>query len=157
MTLKLKKITIVVKDDVDADTSWLGGYGSVPKEGCIDRQEQGDMRRNNYRYFYPCNKENAMEDYKRMESLNKRDWSFHGIVAEAEVHNEKKDYSRIHKITSSGLWGIESDGTDEYKKEVALEQIDDLAGELVAFGIMTVGDNWNDMVYEAMKKFEESL
>jgi hypothetical protein len=38
-------------------------------------------------------------------------------------------------IRSSGLWGIESDSGDDYFKEVALEQLDELENMLQAIGI----------------------
>ena len=84
----------------------------------------GDMERNQFRYFNPSfnyvTKEGrpadgltpedvrkyTRQDYERMESLNAGNWCFVGIRAEAEV---QLTGDLIQRITSGGLWGIESD------------------------------------------------
>jgi hypothetical protein len=42
---------------------------------------------------------------------------------------------RLQTFQSSGLWGIESDLSDDYRREVESEQLDDLREHLAAFGI----------------------
>ena len=45
----------IVPDDCP-DTSYLGTYSAKPQtQWAIDRQQRGDMGRNEYRYWNPCN------------------------------------------------------------------------------------------------------
>jgi len=94
-----------------------------------------------YRYFTPCAggekpggkywRKYARQDYDRMEALSRGDWYFMGIVAEARITLPGSDV--IQRITSGGLWGIESDCGD-YQREVEDDQLVELRGELEALG-----------------------
>jgi hypothetical protein len=77
----------------------------------------------------------GMEDYKRMESLNSGNWYFMGISAIAEINtsNNNKEWL-INKISSGGLWGIESDSSKEYIKEIELEELNNLKDVLKTLG-----------------------
>lgn len=115
-----------------------------------DCGERGDMSRGEYRYFNPSFNyvdkhghalpENTPEevrkyvrqDYERMESLNRGDWCFIGIGAEAEVWNAATQVTQ--KIRSGGLWGIESDSDDGFIEEEERNQLADLRTELLAYG-----------------------
>ncbi len=115
-----------------------------------DCGEHGDVQRGEYRYFNPSFNyvdeqgkalpENTPEevrkyvrqDYERMESLNRGDWSFIGISAEAEVWNA--DTQVVQRIHSGGLWGIESDSEQSYLEEVEQEELSNLKVELKAYG-----------------------
>lgn len=70
------------------------------------------------------------QDFKRMESLNRGDWSFIGIIAKAEIVTHA---GTMQTIRSGGLWGIESDSGD-YLDEVGKEQLDELRAELTSLG-----------------------
>lgn len=114
----------------------------------------GYIGRNEYRYFHPYvggdkqgtpeYKKYGKRDYERMESLNNGHWSFIGIIAKATIQTEN---GVLQHITSSGLWGIESD-SGEYINEVAGEQINSLKRELSSIGfseraIIRAMQQWN--------------
>lgn len=103
-----------------------------------------------YRYFVPSDnykglpseeiKKYTMQDYKRMESLNRGDWCYIGIRADAEIGiGDLKNYPArfdctVQKITSGGLWGIESDSGQDYFEEVEGEQLAELKSQLLTLG-----------------------
>jgi hypothetical protein len=69
------------------------------------------------------------QDAKRLEKLERGDWSFIGIRAECRINipgNSSAPFTICCPISSSGLWGIEDDSGEEYLKEVALEQVEEL-------------------------------
>lgn len=117
----------------------------------------GDMGRNEYRYFNPSFnyikkdgspadnltpediRKYTREDYNRMESLSRGDWSFVGIRAEAEVISTVQEsgsnwHGVIQTVSSGGLYGIESDAEDSYLESVERDELDNLKSELVALG-----------------------
>jgi len=102
------------------------------------------IRKCNYFKPYACgepegskNYQNyGLEDYKRMEALNRGDFSFIGIMAEATVsYSTGNGNRRLETFTSGGLWGIESDSSDDYIKEVEEQELDDLKEHLTKFGV----------------------
>jgi len=83
------------------------------------------------------------QDYERMESLNAGHWCFIGIRAEAEItpnviHADNTPYARSHgviqKITSGGLWGVESDSDKAYLADIEKEELSSLREELRSLG-----------------------
>jgi hypothetical protein len=104
--------------------------------------EHGDMERNQYRFFNP-NHENykglpedeirkyCLQDYARMEALNNQEFCFIGIRAEADYTLTGRV---MQEVTSGGLWGIESDSSPEYLKEIEDEQLSELREQLKAIG-----------------------
>lgn len=77
----------------------------------------------------------GMQDYNRMRQLENGEFSFIGIRAEAIVKYPLSDNtSRLETLSSSGLWGIESD-SGAYLKEVEQKQIADLKEHLETFGV----------------------
>lgn len=114
----------------------------------------GDWERGNFQYFNSAsvdlkhntpeeNRKYAEQDYNRMQAYNRGVWCFMGIRAEAEVmpntHSDGngKWHGVWHKITSGGLWGIESDSDAEYIAEVEQQELASLKDELRAFGFST--------------------
>jgi len=71
------------------------------------------------------------QDYERMESLNAGYWGFIGIRADAKV---QLTGDLTQKITSGGLWGIESDSDDGHLEETEKEELSDLKTQLLALG-----------------------
>jgi hypothetical protein len=71
------------------------------------------------------------QDYDRMESLNRGDWCFIGLRAEAEVQTGS---DVVQRITSGGLWGIESDSGREHLEDTQREELAQLKTELVGLG-----------------------
>jgi hypothetical protein len=105
-----------------------------------------------YRYFMPYaggEKSSApeyqrygMQDYKRMEAYNNGDWQFVGIRAKVVVSYNIDDNSnsrRLETLTSSGLWGIESDADKADLSEIADDQVADLKEHLQHLGITLSG------------------
>ena len=124
-----------------------------------DCGERGDMQRNEYRYFNPSFnyitkddkpadgltdeevRKYVKSDYERLESLNRGDWCFIGIRAEAEIRcvymtegRGGRDYFQTQKITSGGVFGFESDMSQTDFEEVESEQLADLKDQLAAIG-----------------------
>lgn len=73
----------------------------------------------------------GMQDYQRMEGLNKGDWYFIGVTASAQIQLNSDIVQKVH---SGGLWGIESDCGEGYIKEVEDEELSSLRKELEAIG-----------------------
>ena len=78
-----------------------------------------------------------------MERLNRGDWCFIGIKAEAEIgipdnplgmSNQCYTVQRIH---SGGLWGIESDSERSYIESEEKNQLAELRAQLKALGFST--------------------
>lgn len=76
----------------------------------------------------------VQQDYERMESLNDQSWCYLGIFAEAEVLTNAGSMSTVQRITSGGLWGVESDSDRAYLESVAQEELSGLKSELSAIG-----------------------
>jgi hypothetical protein len=114
-----------------------------------DCGEHGDMGRNEFRYFNPSfnyvTKEGrpaegltpedvrkyTRQDYDRMESLNAGNWCYIGIRAEAQVNVTG---NLVQRITSGGLYGVESDSDRSYFAEVQADELANLKTELLALG-----------------------
>lgn len=118
-----------------------------------DCGERGNMGRNEYRYFNgPIEnykgespediRKYVRQDYERMESLNRGDWWYIGIRAEAKIAIEGAEPSRRYHfegwdtqtIVSGGLWGIESDSGESYLQSIAKEELANLREQLKALG-----------------------
>jgi hypothetical protein len=118
-----------------------------------DCGERGDMARHEYRYFNPSvnyvDKHGKLlpdhtpkevrayvrQDYNRMESLNNRNWCCIGIITEAEyVLLSNRGSSLVQRLTSGGLWGIESDSERAYIESVEKEELANLKEQLLAIG-----------------------
>jgi hypothetical protein len=112
----------------------------------------GDMARGEYRYFNPSFnyvdkagkptdgltpeevRKYTRKDYERMERLNRGDWCYIGISAEAEIGLPRfGDSYLIERLQSGGLWGLESDAGD-YLESVEQEQLADLKQVLKDLG-----------------------
>lgn len=140
MSMRILSVQIDRMIDDSPDLSYLGKYSNEPgpDDRTIDRQERGDMRRNEFRYFIAAlsgdetgNPESVLQDYNRMESYNRGEWSCYGIAAVARVQLSS---DTVQRITSGGLWGIESDSDDSYFAGVNEEQLAELRTELLALG-----------------------
>lgn len=102
--------------------------------------ESGDWSHSEYQYFNTSGNyqgepladivQYTKADYERMESLNAGNWGFIGIQAHAEIVIGNV----CQKITSGGLWGIESDSDESYFREVESENLVELRGILHDMG-----------------------
>jgi hypothetical protein len=118
-----------------------------------DCGEHGYMGRNEYRYFNPSFnyvdvrgklrpdhtaeevRKYVRQDYDRMESANRGNWCYLGIRADAEISiGSGPGYATLQRITSGGLWGIESDSDKECFAEEERNQLADLREQLIALG-----------------------
>ena len=144
---KISKITVKRIADDSPDTSWLGEYSNKPNsEYSIDRKERGDQGSREYQYFnLPFENYKGIpkkeilkyceQDYERIESFNKGNWYFLGIKVEAEIQTSKNGKEwLINRISSGGLFGIESDSESSYFEEIEKEQINELKIQLLELG-----------------------
>jgi hypothetical protein len=69
----------------------------------------------------------------RKQAYGRGDFSFVGVRAEAEIVVD----GILQTIVSGGLWGVESDAGDEYLREVADEEYNDLRRILKTLGVPT--------------------
>lgn len=124
---EIRKVTLCREVDVDPDLSYLGEFGSSRREGAIEH-EPGNPR--TYSYFYPANPKYGRQDYERVLAHDNGGWCHVGVVARAEVVVS----GVIQRVTSGGLWGIESDSDPEHFEAVEKEQLEELGDVLVALG-----------------------
>ena len=79
----------------------------------------------------------AREDSERLQSFRDESLWFESCRAEAEVRYELYDGSyRIDRLSSGGLFGIESDCGDEHRRSVEQEELFDLSSHLERFGVV---------------------
>jgi len=96
--------------DVDGDISWLQQYDINSK----DSEER----------------KHALQDKKRLEAYYNNEWHFVGVQAVAEIRINGISQT----ISSGGLWGIESDSSDEYFDEIFEEEKEQLKDVLLQLG-----------------------
>jgi hypothetical protein len=142
---------------------YTGAGNAIAERAECECGESGDRQRHEYRYFNPSFNyvdkhghalpENTPEevrsyvrqDYERMESLNAGHWSFIGIRAECEVNlpyqvnrgcvKGREVYHNVKEVlSSSGLWGIESDSEESYLESVEKDELADLRSQLKMLG-----------------------
>jgi glyoxylase-like metal-dependent hydrolase (beta-lactamase superfamily II) len=113
---RIEKIEVEYLPDNDPDLSWLGEFR--------------DGRSKFYPAFDGKSADEIAQDRERLETYG-HTWHCIGIRAVAEVVSST---GTIHKLSSGGLWGIESDSGADYLEEVAKEELSALADELRDFG-----------------------
>jgi hypothetical protein len=91
------------------------------------RPEAGGERPGSPRY-----QQYGLRDYTRMEALERGDWHFVGLYAEAKVGMPN---GVVQTLRSRGLWGIESDSDHEHLTDIARDELDQLADDLKALGL----------------------
>ena len=142
--MKILSIEIKHMQDDSPDLSHLGEYSDSPGPDSINRVESGEIPLGSthckeYRYFNPAmsgeetgNPDSPQQDYQRMISYNLLEWYMLGIGAKAQVEIA----GVIQTITSSGLWGIESDSDDSYLESIEKEQLEELSEILETMGFV---------------------
>ena len=75
-------------------------------------------------------------DQERLEAYKRGDWHTIGIraVATVTIHDAVNRCTHQHKLTSCGLWGIESDSGEEYLASVFAEEREQLRADIQAMG-----------------------
>lgn len=133
---KINKIIVRHIPDYDADTSYLGEFSNTAGKFAV--KHDGGARE--YPYFNAENVENmkeAKQNYKTIMKIDSGEIGFIGIKAEAEINTGGENGSwLINKISSGGLWGIETP-LDGYEKEVEAEQLSELKDLLIELGFTT--------------------
>jgi len=132
------------QDVSDAQDLLIGKQDELQECDC---DERGDMGRGELRYFNGCVenykgespekiREYVIRDYERMERLQRGDWCFVGIQAEAEITIavSGRDAHVTQTITSGGLWNIESSSDASFFKSVEDEELSTLREQLRALG-----------------------
>ena len=128
----ISKIEIRHLLDETPDLSFLGQYADQWQEGAIERENAGSRE---YKYFIPANNECAQQDYERMEAYNDEHWNMMGIRAQAEIHTSTNGTDwLINRISSGGLWGIESDSDKSYLATIARDEMSELKTTLLELG-----------------------
>ena len=139
-TKRIDKVIIKRLADETGEADYLGKYSNEPgpEANTVDRRARGDWKPGEYCYFIAANSpeetgnpESVEQDYTRMEAGMNGEWSLIGIVAEAEV---VLTGTTCQKLTSGGLWGVESDAGEPYLAGIEGEQLEELRGELEAVG-----------------------
>lgn len=144
-------VEIVTRYDDSPDTSYIGTYTDVAEEGaivwatgefCEDANEIPAPSRE-YRFFVPYARGEkvqsqsyrayAQQDWERMRRLSAGEWCYVGIMAQAEITLANSNV--IQRITSGGVWGIESDTDGAYLEELASAELEELRGELESLGL----------------------
>ena len=77
------------------------------------------------------NPQSVEQDYKRMEALSNGAYHLIGIQAGAEI---TLTGSTTQRLTSGGLWGVESDAGEPCLQTFEKEELEDLKEELLAVG-----------------------
>lgn len=137
----IESVVIEVVPEEYPDTSHYGEYSNTWKPGAIDREEQGDWERGQFRYFIPSNLRgntpaDNLADYKRAESFNRGDWQMVGVRAKTTLLIPQPQGGFVTQtITSPGLWGIESDSGRDYFMEVGKEELGQLKHDLKALNV----------------------
>ena len=159
--------TIACEELNEAQDILISAQDDIQDEAnACDCGGHGDRERGQYRYFNPSfnyvdaqgkrlpeNTDDEVrkavtgvtyvrQDYERMERLNRGDWCFIGIAAEAEwsvpimstTANGDQNWRLPQTVHSGGLWGIESDSDASYLAEVEQEQLAELREQLKAIG-----------------------
>jgi hypothetical protein len=156
-TKRILKIEVKRMLDESPDTSWMGEFSNhADTQFAIDHQARtgsnrvkqwfnpgtiedfrpdadwikGRTAQERRQYWHDAMLKNAEQDYKRMCALNDGEFEFIGIGAKAEIVIG----NICQKVTSGGLWGIESDSDASYLTEIEQEQISELRGVLHEIG-----------------------
>jgi len=144
-----------VKWDIDEcpDLSWLETKLSEDGKRIMSsmRYEQDELNQHPIR-----TKRYIKQDHERLNSYGDN-WVMMGCIAEAETSyplNNNGD-RRIERLTSGGLWGIESDSNDEHKTSIAWQELDDLKAHLEKFNV-ALPEDWDDCMHDAITKMDNT-
>ena len=84
----------------------------------------------------------AKQDADRLTKFKSDDWWFEGCYAVAEIlYESSPGCFRLDRLRSAGLWGIESDSGQDYRRSVEADELTDLSLHLEQFGISASVDD----------------
>jgi hypothetical protein len=118
VTVSRKDFKKQVIDDLDPDLSWLESTYDEDNQTIIKsmRYSNKDVKNLGWDEI----KRYLDEDAERLAAYNRGEWGMVGIRASVELHLPTGNNGGyiIHRVTSPGLWGIESDSDESYFDEV---------------------------------------
>lgn len=130
---RINSIKICIEHDEAPDLSYLGEYTDVPTESTIVRSN---------RFFEPPEngekvgskewKKYAAQSFNRAKRFYNGSLIMVGVYAAVFIDTENGD---TQKITTNGLWNIESDSDRSYFVEVAQEETEELKSTLIALNV----------------------
>jgi len=135
---KIDEICIRHIVDEYPDLTFLGEFSNTPGQFAIHHSDNA----REFRYFNAYNVSNeaeARENYERMLQFCNGDRCMKGIRAEAQIITslnllDSLQSATVNRISSHGLWGIESDSDEEYVKEIEKEELSELRDILTLLG-----------------------
>ena len=142
---KINKIGVERIIDDNPQLDYLGTFSDVASEFAVEL----NGGRNSYKFFNAENVENmkqAKQNYNRIMQYDSGGLCDYGVKATADIitrmdDNAKYENGKImagnwvhNKITSGGVWGLSSDGTDEDFKNEEESQLEELQDVLKEFG-----------------------
>ncbi len=77
----------------------------------------------------------STDDDGRLTAYDRGEWGYVGIRAMATLYVTRGRDRISHEVKSPGLWGIESDSSEDYLKEVAQDELTVLRDMLVKLGV----------------------
>jgi len=162
--LRIDKIKIEWRPEEYADLSHLEHDGETPGDPREWAHVTDAQVRKSYRHhhpqvrfaLYPGRKAATVEldeiaykqDADRLESYGSS-WCMESCRAVAVVSypTSNRGDRRLERFTSGGLYGIESDSDDSYRRSVESEELDQLRDHLEQFGVEL--DNFDQLAQEA--------
>ena len=69
---------------------------------------------------------------ERKRAYARGDWHMIGIRAKAAIEIHRPGYTTTYELTSPGLWGIESDSSEDYLTQVFNEECATLRDDIAA-------------------------
>lgn len=96
-------------------------------------------------------------DRDRLRDYEQGEWEMLGVQAIAKVRLHLSTHPggtlQGFEVYSPGLWGVESDSSEEYLASIEREQRDELADILAAIGLRIDGDLSDTQALDAMAAF----
>ena len=105
----------------------------------VDRNECCAFVAGNYPHPQPDEYRYVLQDWRRLETLCRGDWSFYGIIVslslddrKATLPNTPGHYALLDpvEIAHASLWGIESDSDDSYIREIVSSLVADCLAQV---------------------------
>lgn len=148
----IESITIIHKIDDTPDFSYLETTWEPKPHGKIKIISSMRYTQKEANEHPKLTKKYIQEDTERLNKINNGQiWQI-GIYAQAEISVNHGSYKRLDTLQSSGLWGIESDSSNESIKETEKDELADLKRHLQAFNVDV--SNFDEIAQKATVKDE---
>ena len=159
--LRIDHIEVIwVDDDNSGAQSTLGEYSDTPRTGAIDCSKRPGFDPHQFRYWNTANPdlehpEYIEQDFARHEALCRGEWSYQGCIARAVVsYAQGANSRRLEVLSSSGVYGIESDSSPLFIASTELEQLIDLRDHVLRFGVPWT-EQQDRVIWEAEEKLRQ--